>query len=176
MNNKVFLISPDDVKAKSQINYNVDDGTVGTAIRDAQSIYLREIIGDKLLERLQEMVVDDSIDAEENAAYLDLLDNYITEFLSYKANVEICMPISMKIRNIGVSQDSDTNITAAQLNNIEHVRDYYETQACDKANRMICFLLENKKAFPELENCGCGHGCKSPNLNKQVNTNLWLGR
>lgn len=173
MNNRIFLISPDDVKAKSQINYNVDDSTVASAIRDAQSIYLREILGDVLLEKLQDLVTD-GIDNPENEAYKALLDDYVGEYLAYRANVEICLPISLKIRNIGISQDSDTNIQAAQIDTIEHIRDYYLTQACDKANRMICFLLENEPAFPELKVCSCRKGCKSPNLNKQVNTNLCI--
>lgn len=174
MNNRIFLINTDDVKAVSQINCNVDDTVVSTAIRDAQNVYLREIIGDALLGSIQEKVEDGSIDSEENAAYLDLLDNYISDYLAYRANVEICIPISFKIRNIGVAQDNDVNITASQLETVKELRSYYLTQAVDKANRMICFLLENRRAFPELKDCGCSNGCKAPNLNKQVNTDLYL--
>lgn len=171
--NKIYLVSPDDCKANSQINYNVDDGVLGAAIREAQSVYLKDIIGKALLERLQELIVD-GLDAEENVAYLDLLDNYIFHYLVAKTQVCIIPEISLKIRNIGLSQDSDTNIMAANINSLDNMADYYETQACHYANRMICFLLENKKAFPELEVCGCSD-CDKPHLNKQVNTRLWLG-
>ena len=172
MNNKIFLISPDDVKAKSQINYNVDDSTVSTAIRDAQNIYLRDIIGDSLLERLQELVVN-GIDEPENAAYLDLLDNYVSEYLAYEANVQICVPISFKLRNMGVVSDTDTNVQAAQIQGVEYVQDYYRTQSIDKANRMIDFIIENKSAFPEI-NSPCVCGKKGARLIKRANTNLHL--
>lgn len=171
MNNKVFLVSPDDVKAASNINYNVDDGDVSSAIRTAQNIYLRDIIGDRLLEAIQDMVSGGTLSA--NTAYEELLDNYITEYLTYKACVEVCVPISFKIRNIGLSQDYDSNIQAAQLRNIAEVADYYETQAIDKANRMIDFLLANRAAFPELDiHCVCG---EEPDLRKKANTRLYLG-
>lgn len=173
--NKIYLVSPDDCKANSQINYNVDEGVLGSAIREAQSVYLRDIIGKALLEKVQDLVVDGSIDAEENVAYLDLLDNYIFHYLVAKTQVCIIPEISLKIRNIGLSQDSDANIMAASINNLDSMADYYETQACDKANRMICFLLSNKKAFPELNVCGCSD-CEKPHLTKQANTRLWLGK
>lgn len=174
MNNKIFLVSPDDVKAASNINYNVNDSDVASAIRTSQNIYLRDIIGDNLLEALQEMVSGGTITSAENSAYLELLDNYVSEYLIYKANVEITVPISLKIRNIGISQDYDSNIAAAQLENIEKLADYYETQADDKQNRMIDFLIENKSAFPELEiYCPCGK--KAPCLKKTANTKLYLG-
>ena len=174
MNNKIFLISPDDVKAASNINYNVDDGDVSSAIRTSQNIYLRDIIGDYLLERLQDMVADGSIEDPENAAYLTLLDDYVSEYLALKACVEVCVPISFKIRNIGISQDYDSNIQAAQLQNIAEIANYYETQSIDKANRIIDFLVENRNAFPELHiHCGCGK--KAPCLKKKANTNIWLG-
>ena len=174
MNNKIYLVSPDDVKAASNINYNVDDGDTASAIRTAQNIYLRDIIGDHLLESLQEMVSAGTINDNSNAAYLELLDNYVSEFLTYKACVEICVPISLKIRNIGISQDYDSNIQASQLSNIAELANYYETQACDKANRMIDFLVANRSAFPELDiRCSCGQ--HAPCLKKKANTNLYLG-
>lgn len=172
MNNKIFLVSPEDVKAASNINYNVDDGDVASAIRTAQNIYLRDIIGDNLLETLQEMVSGGTIG--DNAAYEELLDNYVSEYLIFKACVEITVPISLKIRNMGITQDYDTNVQAAQLMNIAELADYYETQAIDKANRLIDFIIKNRAAFPEIDTvCTCGQ--EPPHLIKRANTNLYLG-
>ena len=95
MNNKIYLVSPEDVKAGSNINYNVDSGDVASAIRTAQNVYLRDIIGDNLLEALQEMVSGGTIG--DNAAYEELLDNYVSEYLIYKACVEITVPFRLII-------------------------------------------------------------------------------
>ena len=173
-NNKYFLTSPDDVKAGSHVNYNVDDSDCAAAIRTAQNIYLRDIIGDKLLDAVIEMASGGTIDNPENAAYKELLDNYITEYLTVKAMVEICVPISFKIRNMGLTQDYDTNVQAAQLRNIAEVADFFETQSIDRCKRMIKFLLANRAAFPELDlQCVCGE--ESPNLRLRANTQLYLG-
>lgn len=173
MNTKYYLISPDDVKAASNVNLNIDDGDCAAAIRTAQNIYLRDIIGDNLLEALIEMASGGTIEESGNTAYKELLDTYVFEFLAYRAMVDILIPISFRIRNIGISQDYDSNIAAAQLQNIFEVEDWYRTQAIDKANRMIDFLLTNKDAFPELGiRCACGH---EPNLKKRANTQLYLG-
>lgn len=174
MNNRVYLISPDDVKAISNINYNVDDIDVSSAIRTAQNIYLRDIIGDKLLESLQEMVSANTIDNVENAAYKELLDVYVSDYLAYEAMVQALIPISFKIRNIGISQDYDSNIVASQMQTILDVEDWYRTQSIDKCSRMIKFIRSNRAAFPELEiRCICGDG--EPHLKLRANTQLYLG-
>lgn len=178
-----MLTSPDAVKAESQINYNVDDNVIGASIRTAQSLYLQEIIGSELLKKLQLLVFnainknEDNIDDDENAIYKDLLDDYVEPLLIAQTLMETCVPISMKIRNIGVSQDNDYNIVSAQLTAVKELRDYYETHCDHLATRLSQYLCHNKELFPELsaEDCGCGIFIK-PSLGKEYgNTGLWLG-
>lgn len=177
MLNNIYLINTDDVKSSTYVNYNVEDNTLATSIRTAQNTYLREIIGDSLLETLQEMVSGGTIDNPENAAYLDLLDNYVFEYLAVQTQVCSIVPLSYKIRNIGLSQDNDTNVVTAQMDGIREVESYLRTLAIDKSNRIRCFLRENKAAFPELENqpCLCDSCSKGADLKLEANTNLWLG-
>lgn len=176
MNNKIFLVSPNDVKAASEINYNVDDTQVARAIRVAQNTYLREIIGDTLLSKLQELIEDGTIGESIYKQYAELCDIYCSEYLIAKANAEICIPISLKIRNVGVAQDSDTNINAAALEGIKELRRYYETEACEKANRLIDYLKENRDSFPELKGTECVCGVNNgADLRKRANINLYLG-
>lgn len=173
---KFFLIDTDSVKANSIVNYNVDDGDLGYAVRESQNTYLREILGDALLDKCIELASGGTIDDEGNEAYKELIDNYIYEYLSAKAQVCLLVPISFKIRNIGVSQDSDTNVTAQQLENIEKLHSYWETLAIDRGNRLKCFLRDNKAAFPELADspCACGACRKSADLKLEANTGLQL--
>lgn len=171
MNRKIFLASPDDIKAQSVINYNVEDSVLADCIRKAQSMYLREILGDNLLEKLQDMVEDGSIEAEGNEKYLELLDNYILDFLANQALVELCPVISFKVRSIGVAQDSDANINASAKQDIADLADFYNTRVCDSANRLIDFLIEAN--FEEIRTyCACGR--KQANLKKWVNTRLYV--
>ena len=176
-----MLISPAKIKEMSLTNINLDDVDLAASIRVSQKVYLRDVIGDALLEKIQQLVYNaikgltPTINDPENAMYKTLLDDYIKNVLAYKAVCEVCARISLKIRNIGVSKNSDTNIQAAQLSEIQSLRSEYETYFNDAANRMIDFLKANKDSFEEIVNdCPCGK--KLPRLNaKYANNGLWLG-
>ena len=171
---KFYLIDTDSVKASSLVNYNVEDEMAGYAIREAQNTYLREILGDALLEKCIELASGDTLGNEGNEAYEELVDNYIFEYLSAKAQECLLVPISFKIRNIGVSQDNDTNVLTQQLDAVKELQEYYRTLSIDRGTRMKCFLRDNYSAFPELADapCGCGACKKGADLKLEANTNL----
>ena len=98
---KYFLIDTDSVKAAEIVNYNVNDEDCGYAIRESQNTYLREILGDSLLEKCVELASGDTLDNEGNEAYKELVDHYIFDYLAAQAQVCLLVPISLKIRNIG---------------------------------------------------------------------------
>lgn len=173
---KVMLISPDDVKSTGNINYNVDDEVIGAAIRTAQNIYLTDVLSSELVEKLQQLVfnsiqgVGDNIEDAQNANYKTLLDDYVKEALSYKATAEICVRISLKIRNMGVVQNSDTNVNSVGLDDIKYLRDTFNGYWDSSVNKMYEYLKKNKEAFPEFI------GCNKINIKAKFgNTGLWLG-
>lgn len=174
-----MLVSPDQVKSQGDINYNCDDVVIGAAIRTAQ-IFLRDVIGTGLLEKIQELVYESitntgetptGIDAEDNAAYKTLLDDYIQPLMIYETAVELCNRMSYKLRNFGLVKNSDINISPAQLSEILYVRDVNEVYFNDACNRLAEFLCDNAGAYPESEfDCGC-----KPKR-KFGRTGLWLGK
>lgn len=171
-----MLTSPKKVKESGELNLNVDEGVIGTCIRTAQNVYMVDVVGTELVERLQELVYNkikgnpDTIDDSENVAYKTLLDEYMVPALNSKTIVETAIRISLKIRNLGVVQNSDVNANAASLDDIKYLQNYEETMYNHYLNRMAEFLCENKEAIPESKyDCGC-----KPKT-KYANTNLWLG-
>ena len=173
---KVMLISPDDVKSTGNINYNVDDEVIGAAIRTAQNIYLTDVLSSELVEKLQQLVfnsiqgVNDNIEDAQNANYKAFLDDYVKEALSYKATAEICVRISLKIRNMGVVQNTDTNVNSVGLDDIKYLRDTFNGYWDSSVNKMYEYLKKNKNAFPEFI------GCNNINIKSKFgNTGLWLG-
>lgn len=172
-----MLISPKRVKESGELNLNVDDGAIGTSIRTAQGVYLVDVLGKDLVEKVQELVYakvqgasGGTIDTEENIPYKTLLTEYITPVLISQTIIDIALRNSLKIRNMGVVQNSDTNVNAATLSEIHSLQNYQETMLNHHLNRMVEFICENKAAFPEADFvCGC-----KP-TRKYANTNLWLG-
>lgn len=171
-----MLISPKRVKESGDLNLNVDEAMIGASIRTAQQVYMVDVVGSDLVEKLQQLVynkisgVNDNIDSEENIAYKTLLDEYMTPALISKTVVDIALRISLKIRNMGVVQNSDMNVNRASIDDIKYLQNYEETMYNHYLNRMAEFLCDNKEAIPENSfNCGC-----KPKT-KFANTNLWLG-
>ena len=71
--NKVFLIGEQSLK-DFNINDNLDANYLNPAIHTAQEIYLQQIIGTKLLEKIKDMIANNSLTDD----YKLLLDDYIT--------------------------------------------------------------------------------------------------
>lgn len=172
-----MLVSPNKVKESGKLNVNVDDRAIAASIRTAQNVYLVDVIGSELVEKLQELVFNkiegasaNTIDSEENIAYKTLLDEYVVEALQEKTVIDLCIRISYKVRNMGVVKNSDTNVNASDIDDIKYIQNYLETEYNHTLNRMAEFLCNNKEAFPESKfDCNCH---RTP---KYCNVNLWLG-
>ena len=180
---RVYLISADDIKGSTYVNYNVDDSLLGPAIREAQEIGLQSIIGTALLRKLQELVLLDiegeegGIEDEGNEKYKELLDDYVTDYLEARTQAVLGAMISFKMRNAGVIKNSDTNMQAPTIKEVMFTQRSF-TQISDRyATALSKYLCANKEAFPELEysKCGCS-GDVQPQIGKRfVDVGLWLG-
>lgn len=174
----VMLISPQKVKTYGNINLNVDDARIGAAIRISQNIHLRDVVGTDLIEHMQQLVYNkikgsgDTIDDQENEQYKVLLDEYVTPALVYRTAVELCTILTLKIRNMGVVKNSDTNVNQTTAADVESMSEYYDAYYNDALNRMMDFLCENKAAFVEVPDGFCSCSSKP----KYGRTGLWLGR
>lgn len=173
-----MLVSPRKIKDSGLLSLNVDDAYIGAAIRTAQMVHLVDAIGTDLVEKLQLLVYNKvnnvsgatNIDSEENIQYKVLLDEYVTPALISKTIVESALRMSLKIRNMGVVRNSDTNVNYAQLADIKYLMSYEETDYNHYLNRMAEFLCDNKEAFPESNyDCGCMPKKKFANIQ------IWLG-
>lgn len=179
---KVMLISPDAIKGSTYIQNNVDDGMVGSAIREAQDIHLQSIIGSELMYRLQTLVLNaiedksDSIDDDANECYKDLLDDYIAPYLEAKTEAVLVLMVAYKTRNLGLIHASDTNLNTVPMDDVLKLQQRYNGVAAKHATALSKYLCINKSCFPELSNdCGCVPFVK-PQIGKTfVHTGLWLG-
>ena len=178
----IMLVSPNTVKAGGYVTNDVTDGTIGASIREGQDIHLKSIIGSALLERLQTLVYnkmkgyEDNIDDDVNEPYKRLLDRYIEPYMVAKVESLLCLPISLKIRNMGVVTNEDTNVRKNSVNDIYVLQRRFETGACRYATELSMFLCANKADYPELDSntCNCG-GFVPPMLGKRfVNVPLNL--
>ena len=168
-----MLISPQKVKTYGVINLNVNESEIGNAIRISQNVYLEDIVGHDLVEHMQELVYAKMKSGETiDEQYQVLLDEYLTPVLVYRTAVELCTIMTLKIRNMGVVKNNDTNVQATTAEDVKAMGEYYETFFYDYVNKMMTFLCQNKGAFVELPDgfCTCE---RKP---RYARTGLYLGR
>lgn len=169
---EILLTSEAFVKSVSNISDNLSGKFILTAIREAQELKLRGILGDCLLDRLKELVEDEEIDADDNAAYKDLL-GHCQYYLTYTAIVEITNKVSYKIANMGVTKTSDDNVNNATPEEIARQQYYYQAKADSCAFILQGWLLEHRDAFEELKECDCKR--IRANLYSAATCGIWLG-
>lgn len=178
----IMLISPSEVKAASYLGDNFDEQMLGQAIREAQEVHLQSIIGTALLEKLKDLVGEtldggeSGITAAENAVYKTLLDDYITPYLAEKVQSVVVLPMTLKIRNMGLIKNADENAYQQATEDIYKVQRRFNTKADRYATQISKYLCKHREEMPELDAvCGCDYYSK-PLIGKTfVNVPINLG-
>ena len=165
----VVLVSEDYIKSQTNADWNLSGRFLLTAIKTTQDIELRSIIGDCLLESLQQKIYDEEINLEENRYYLDLLDYYILPFMAMQVLSDVIVPASYKIANGGLLQYSDEHLDHTSNADMNLIRTYYTYKANTYKKRMQDYLCKNKSKYPELNDC-----CDT-NLYASDSCGIWLG-
>ena len=147
MSNRVFLISEDTLKSETIINDNTGSEYIKPAIETAQDIYLQQLIGSELLDKLCADIEAGNI----TSPYTTLIDDYITNYLKYKVLSEITIPISYKYRNAGVIQANGDHYQQTTLRDAQLVANHYDMRATFYAERLSKYLCTNADKFPEYK-------------------------
>ena len=180
---EVLLTSEATVKGLTAISDNVESKFLLPAIREAQEVYLREILGDALTKKLKDLVnrgfgasfsnaFGSAFSVNGKGRYKELVDK-CQYFLAYKA-VDMLIPkVAYKIANMGVVKTSDDNVQPATYNEIVAQRDFYTGQADYHCLTLQNYILQYKDCFPELtENQA---NSIHSHLRSAASCGIWLG-
>lgn len=169
MVNNVLILSEDFVKTNSNLSDNAWGKFLLPAIRESQDIYLQTILGKQLYNTILNKIKDGTL-AEQ---YKELTDDYIRWYLLYMVLSDVIDYLDVKLTNLGTYRNSDQYMENIDDKERQRLKQNYEYKAQFYGNRLVEYLLENKQAFPELDECAC-EGLNS-HLNNQASTGLWLG-
>ena len=170
--NDVLLTSEEFVKSYSNISNNVNGKYLRVAIREAQEIELREILGSCLLNKLKALVEAEELDQPENGIYMEIIDQ-CQYFLAYTAVKNLCLTTSYKIDNIGVSQTYDENIQSMSLEDTYNIMEQYARKADYFCHLLQEFLISRKEFIPELTDSQCSW--IQANLYHAATGGIWMG-
>lgn len=168
----VLLTSSSFIKSITNISDNVSDKMILPCLREAQDIDLKGVIGETLLDRLKELIRENEINETENAAYKDLLEK-CQYFLSYQTVSRLCVVLSVKIDAMGLMRDRDENLDYIEMSDVFQLEEFYQKKADTYKKFLQNFLLDNRTAFPELNECSCNK--IKANLYSAASSAIFLG-
>lgn len=140
----IYLLSEQRLK-KDFLNDNIASELILPSIQTAQDIYLRQTLGDSLLDKICSLVRENELEEP----YKTLLDDYIIIYLEYLAMAELCVPSTFKLGNIGVAQNYDSNVNTSTIQNVKYLESYYKQKASFYENRLTTFIQQHCNLFPE---------------------------
>lgn len=146
----IFFLSETRLK-NDLLHDNVSGEYIRPAMITAQTVYLKEAIGDSLYAKLEELVTSGTVPEP----YKTLLDDYIILYLEFLVMAEITMNVSFKVRNLGIVETNDTNATQVSMDNTKYFQNYYHGKAEFYENRLRKYLHLNIADFPEYSECEC---------------------
>ena len=169
---KILLVSTTFIKNMSNISDNISGKLMEPAIWEAQNEGLRSILGDRLVDKLEDLVRTGDIDREGFEMYKTLLLK-CQYYLAYTAIANVCMLTSVKIDNAGLQQVSDEKMESLDMDDSFRLASFYQKKADYLCHQLQRFVLKYRQNYPELSDCDCRE--MKANLYSSATTGLWLG-
>lgn len=150
----VLLTSPDFVRLNSSISDNVNSKVLASAIREVQDTEIQEIIGQPLMEKLQELIRTGDIELPVNLPYKNALDK-AQMLITYRVVAELTIMLNFKLDNAGVVQSRDENMDYTGFEDTMSVKKYWDTKASHYTYLLQNYLMEHRDELPELTEYQC---------------------
>ena len=149
MAQKALFISILDLKKKSILSGNVDPDKIIQFVEVAQDTHIQNYLGGKLYDKMQTLIINNTISDAGNTDYKTLLDEYIKPMLIWFTQSDYMPFAAYQVSNGGVfkhrSENSDS-ITTEELNIL--VRRAQET-AEFYTRRFMDYMDHNSHLYPE---------------------------
>lgn len=158
MTNFVYFISVTYLKDNTPINENLDDKLLKSSIKEAQEIYIRDVIGSGIYDELQDQAYNGTLTNDNTT----LLDKYIAPCLKYYTLTESMLPMTFKFMNKTVASRNSENATPITTQELTMIEQRYRDKAEYYAERLRDFLRENPTIYPKFLNPGSGFDVIKP--------------
>ena len=168
----VLLCGEEFVKNISSIADNLSGKYLLSALREAQEIHLKGVLGSALLNKCKELIAENALDEQGNENYAELVER-CRYFLAYSAIAECTMKVSFKVANAGVVRITDENSQVPTLGEVQIIKKEYENKADYYCYELQKWLRHNTSLFPELSENDCSR--INAYLRNSATCGLYLG-
>lgn len=160
------------IRKSTNLSDAVSDKYVCVAVKEAQEIQLKQIMGEELYNHFVELI--GTGDIWDTDYEYELLENEIQSFLAYQTIANLSVILSFKYSNIGVNRTFDTNVDTLGFDDVIKMRNIYQEKADwfgqriqDNINRNKDYYKEWLKIVPDTV---------KPNLNaSDFHNPIWCG-
>jgi hypothetical protein len=170
MANFAYFVSEQDVKKNTPIDENVDSKLLQTAMRTAQDVYIRDILGSTLYDK----ICDDINGAGLGGNYLTLVNKYVAPCLYHYVILDSMLPLTYKMMNKSAASRGAENANAVDVDQLRMIEQRYQNKAEYYAERLRLYLAENDTQFPEYQNPASGLDVINPQ-NQYLFGGFYLG-
>lgn len=146
---KAIFITTKDIKRYSIINGNVDNDKFIQFVEVAQDIHIQNYLGTDLYEKLQDLIINDTINETVNLKYKALLETYIKPMHIYWALVEFMPYAAYTVSNGGVYKHTSETSVSVDKNEVDFLVEKNRNVAENYTRRFIDFMCFNSAQFPE---------------------------
>lgn len=145
----ILFIDEDYLKRFSTINGSVDPTFLEPKIIVAQDIWIQELLGSNLYEKLQTLIQTGDILLAANVDYRNLLEKRVMSTTLHWSLVEILPDCLYKINNGSLSTFSSEDSTAITRGELDRLIETERDKAQFYSERLISYLCANSSKFPE---------------------------
>tara|TARA_R110001632_G_scaffold165199_2_gene283729 strand:- start:750 stop:1265 length:516 start_codon:yes stop_codon:yes gene_type:complete len=170
MAQKALFITINDLKRKSIIDGNVDADKLIQFIEVAQDTHIQNYLGGLLYNKIQSLIINNTIDDAGNSDYKTLLESYIKPMLVWFTQSSY-LPFAMyQISNGGVFKHRSENSETISLEEMRMMLAKVTETAEFYTRRFVDYMDYNNTLFPEYTSSTNGEMYPD----KDVNFNSWV--
>lgn len=150
----------------SPIGKNYDYSEIMLYVPVATEIWLRPILGDKLLNEIEEQIKTNTV-SDANATLLTT--GNVWQYLCYATCYEGLPFLWTNISEVGITLGHSDNSDSVSLKDMTYIQQHLRNQVEFLKDSVKRFICEHYMSFPLADVCGCGCSCCQDNnakLNK----------
>ena len=150
MSQTALLVSEQRMKQWTQLDDNVRLNEITPNILQAQDIYLQNILGTRLFNRLKAGVIAQNLTVDEEL----LMKDYVGPTLMQYALYLMLPSIKYKIANQGVLNGTSEETSPTTLDELQFIMQRVLDTAEFYSKRLTKYFMDNPNLFPEYQNPG----------------------
>ncbi len=148
----------------SPLPSNYDYSEIMNYVPVAQEIWIRPLIGDDLMNELEEQVKNNNL-SEANQALMT--EGFLLQYLSYATCLEGLVFIWSHFSQTGISLGKSDNSNSITLKDLTYIESHLRKTVEYLKERVKKYICERPNYFPQVCQCDCECGCAiKPKLSK----------